>query len=72
MLVIFACAMGLRTSAKCSIPGSLMLSVQVAFPVRKAESSLRGTLVPMYHSAVSVMPLLSPKAARSPTVFGCR
>ena len=27
--VIFACANGLRTNAMCSMPGSLMLSVQL-------------------------------------------
>lgn len=46
MLVILACAYGLRRTVACSIPGSLMLSVQFALPVRSAGSSLRRTLLP--------------------------
>src|SRR5215207_2570946 len=55
MAVILACAYGLRRTARCSIPGSLMSSVKVARPVSSAGSSLRGTLLPMYRRAVSVM-----------------
>src|SRR5215212_184353 len=44
----------------CSMPGSLMLSVQLACPVKNAGSSLRGTLFPMYRRAVSVMPRSPP------------
>src|SRR5215204_4373928 len=39
--VIFACAKGLRMNTACSIPGSVMLSVQLARPVTRAGSSLR-------------------------------
>src|ERR671912_1455187 len=55
--VIFACAKGLRSTAMCSIPGSLMLSVQLALPVTRAGSSLRGTPPPTYFSGVSVTPM---------------
>jgi hypothetical protein len=40
-LRIFACATGLRTIARCSMPGNVMLSVQVVFPVISRASSLR-------------------------------
>src|SRR5215210_6425721 len=54
MLVIFAWAKGLRRNERCSIPGSLMLSVHVAWPVTSAGSSLRGTPPPTYFSGASV------------------
>src|SRR5215212_1306402 len=38
----------------CSIPGSLMLSVQLARPVTRAGSSLRSTPPPTYFSGASV------------------
>src|SRR5215207_10184639 len=38
----------------CSIPGSLMLSVQLACPVTRAGSSLRSTPPPTYFSGASV------------------
>ncbi len=41
MLVIVACANGLRTIARCSIPGRTMLSVQRVRPVISRWSSLR-------------------------------
>ena len=41
MLVMVACANGLRTIARCSIPGSAMLSVQRVRPVISRWSSLR-------------------------------
>src|SRR5215210_7955492 len=55
MDVILACAYGLRRMARWSIPGNLMSSVKVARPARSAASSLRGTLLPLYRRAVSVM-----------------
>src|SRR5690349_24449533 len=41
MLVIVACANGLRTIARCRIPGSEMLSVHRVRPVISRWSSLR-------------------------------
>ena len=41
MVVIFAWANGLRTMARCSMPGSWMLSVQRVRPVISRWSSLR-------------------------------
>src|SRR5215216_81335 len=38
----------------CSIPGSLMLSVQLAHPVTRARSSLRGTPPPTNFSGAWV------------------
>src|SRR4028118_1065702 len=38
------------------MPGSRISSVKLVCPVRSAGSSLRGTLLPMYRRAVSVMP----------------
>src|ERR687890_2865097 len=55
--VILACANGLRSRAKWSMPGSLMLSVQFARPVTRAGSSLRGTPPPTYFSGASVTPM---------------
>src|SRR3712207_5402275 len=40
--------------AACTIPGSLMLSTQLACPVTRFGSSLRGTPPPTYRSAASV------------------
>src|ERR671917_704478 len=54
MDVILACAYGLRSNVACSIPGSLMLSVQLARPVTRAGSSLRGTPPPTYFCGASV------------------
>src|SRR5215204_5602948 len=58
--VIFACAYGLRMNTACSIPGSVMLSVQVARPVTRAGSSLRSTPPPTNFSGawVTVVPPL--------------
>src|SRR5690242_18458304 len=39
--VIRACATGERTTARCSMPGSVMLSVQRVRPVMRRASSLR-------------------------------
>ena len=39
--VILACAIGLRSIARCSMPGSVMLSVHVVRPVMRCWSSLR-------------------------------
>src|SRR5215471_9009405 len=44
--VIFACANGLRTNAMCSMPGSLMLSVQLVCPVMSLASSFRSLALP--------------------------
>src|SRR5215203_6421606 len=54
MDVILACAYGLRIKTACSIPGSLMLSVQVARPVTRAGSSLRSTPPPTNFSGAWV------------------
>ena len=55
--VIRACAIGLRTNATCTMPGSWMLSVQLVCPVTSRASSLRARGLPI--SVVTVMtPLL--------------
>ena len=54
--LIRACAIGLRRIARCSMPGRLMLSVQVVAPVIRCRSSLRRRALPT-----------SPAAARSST-----
>ena len=46
MPVIRACAMGLRTKAECSMPGSTMLSVHRVRPVISRWSSLRTRALP--------------------------
>src|SRR5215204_7336264 len=61
--VIFACAYGLRMNTACSIPGSVMLSVQVARPVTRAGSSLRSTPPPTNFSGAWVT--YSPPLGRS-------
>src|SRR5918994_6319799 len=66
-LVIFAWAKGLRSTAMCSVPGSLMLSVQLARPVTRAGSSLRGTPPPTYFSGASVTPVPLFPLARPPS-----
>ena len=45
--VILACAYGLRRNAMCSMPGSLMLSVQLVWPVISLASSLRSLAWPI-------------------------
>ncbi len=45
--VIFACAIGLRRIARCSIPGRVMLSVQVVRPVIRWASSRRRRDLPI-------------------------
>src|SRR6266496_2273725 len=55
--VIRACAYGLRRKAMCSIPGSVMLSVQLVWPVMRRSSSLRRRALPSsapFASAASV------------------
>ena len=47
MLVIVACANGLRTIARCSMPGSWMLSVHLVRPVISRWSSLRRRALPI-------------------------
>ena len=44
--VILACAYGLRRKAMCSMPGSVMLSVQLVWPVISRASSLRRRALP--------------------------
>ena len=69
MDVMVACAKGLRTIARCSIPGSVMLSVQRVRPVMSRWSSLRRRSLPISaagRSWVAVMPsLLRLRGARS-------
>ena len=67
MLVMVACANGLRTIARCSIPGRVMLSVQRVRPVISRSSSLRlpvatdlggrGVLYGGHHCLLSAEPL---------------
>ena len=62
-LVIFACANGLRRKARCSMPGSFMLSVQVVWPVISRASSLRSRARPISSSATgasAVAVMMSP------------
>ena len=61
MLMILACANGLRTMARCSIPGRVMLSVQRVRPVISRWSSLRRRSRPISRSGagaswMAVMP----------------
>ena len=67
--VIEAWAKGLRTMARCSIPGRVMLSVQRVRPVISRWSSLRRRSLPISGAGrfwVAVMPwLLGPREARS-------
>ena len=54
MVVIFAWAKGLRTMARCSMPGSVMLSVQRVRPVISRWSSLRARALPISGAGASV------------------
>src|ERR687893_2843156 len=76
--LIFACATGLRTTARCNIPGSTMLSVQVVRPVISRASSLRRRALPTSRSGASVVGrsstavIVPPRwrsSARCPTVL---
>src|SRR5271157_3325467 len=58
--VIRACAYGLRRKAMCSIPGSVMLSVQLVWPVMRRSSSLRRRALPNSPACAWV-----PRSARS-------
>ncbi len=53
--VIRACAYGLRRNAMCSMPGSLMLSVQLVWPVMSRSSSLRRRPRPISRAGASVV-----------------
>ena len=69
MLTMFACANGLRTIARCSIPGSVMLSVHRVRPVISRWSSLRRRSRPISRAGASCVAVighpLQPRAARS-------
>ena len=52
--VIFAWAYGLRTTAMCSSPGGVMLSVQRVRPVISRSSSLRARALPTSGAGASV------------------
>ena len=52
--VIRACANGLRRKAMCSMPGMLMLSVQLVWPVIRRASSLRRRALPSSAPGASV------------------
>src|SRR6266536_316898 len=53
--VMRAWASGLRRIARCSMPGSVMFSVQVVRPVISRASSLRGRAEPTSRSSTAVM-----------------
>ncbi len=56
--VIRACAYGLRRKAMCSMPGSVMLSVQLVWPVISRASSLRRRPWPSSAAGASVCVLI--------------
>ena len=80
--VMFAWANGLRTIARCSIPGRVMLSVHRVRPVIRRWSSLRRRSLPISRSVagrscVAVMPTPPPRssprrAARTSRCCGSR
>ena len=55
MLVMRACAIGLRRIARCSMPGSVMFSVHIVRPVMSRASSLRSRGVPTSPAAAAVV-----------------
>ena len=76
MAVIFAWANGLRTIARCSIPGSWMLSVQLVRPVISRWSSLRRRALPISRfsagrSSVAVMTDAPPLAVVAEPAADC-
>ncbi len=71
MLVILACANGLRTIAMCSIPGSWMLSVHRVRPVISRWSSLRRRERPISFAGRSVGAVLGDGHARHPLARRC-
>src|SRR4051812_23169531 len=64
MLLMRACANGLRTRATHSIPGRLMLSTYLARPVISSGSSFRSCRVAMTFVAGSVTAISPPLRAR--------
>src|SRR5262245_10754881 len=57
-----ALANGLRTTARCSMPGSVRLSTKFPCPVTSEASSLRGTDVPTNFSVIAISPPSSLRA----------
>ena len=68
--MIFACATGLRTTARCSIPGRTMLSVQVVFPVISRASSLRRRALPISFSGATAVVGSSTRVMTAPPASG--
>ncbi len=60
ILVILACAMGLRMIARCSRPGRVRLSVHRVRPTISRASSLRLRALPTSGSIVAVTVRLPP------------
>ena len=57
--VILACANGLRRKAMCTMPGRMMLSVQLVWPVMSLASSLRSRARPSSASGACVCAVMT-------------
>ena len=71
MAVIVPCANGLRTMARCSIPGSWMLSVQRVRPVMSRWSSLRSRPAPISRAGRSSTAVIAQPPSVAPVAAAC-